>query len=96
MGLQLDQNYELCTENFESQFLLSDDNDTSWYTTYEETTFVQVSAGSSHCAGLTKMGPFTRGALPPRERRASSYVLLKFQFRKSIGFASRHKSCVRF
>ncbi len=56
MGLQLDQNYELCTENFESQFLLSDDNDTSWYTTYEETTFVQVSAGSSHCAGLTKNG----------------------------------------
>ena len=56
MGLQLDQNYELCTENFDSQFLLSDDNDTSWYTTYEETTFVQVSAGSSHCAGLTKNG----------------------------------------
>ena len=41
--------------------------------------------------GSPKMGPFTRGALPPRERRGIIIRLLKFQFRKKywVCFASQ-------
>ena len=54
-----DYDYEDCFNSFndnDEEFVQSDDNNTSWYRTLEPTTFVQVSAGGSHCAGLTKNG----------------------------------------